>query len=77
MGGKVYVHDNTGTSRQSQLTASLRTFNYTLQCVYINTTESYSVGLKHYTPYSARTSSENTHKFMGIYMEVLIPGIIL
>ncbi len=30
----------------------------------------------HYTPYSARMSPENTHKLMGIYMEVLILGII-
>ncbi len=30
--------------------------------------------LKHYTPYSARMSPENTHKFMGLYM---ILGAIL
>ncbi len=31
----------------------------------------------HYTPYSARMSPENTHKLMGIYMEVVILGVIL
>ncbi len=30
-----------------------------------------------YTPYSARMSPEDTHKLMGLYMEVLILGVIL
>ncbi len=31
---------------------------------------------KHSTLYSARMSPENTHKLMGLYMEVLIVGNI-
>ncbi len=36
-----------------------------------------SVLLKHYTPYGTRMSPENTHKLMGLYMEVLILSITL
>ncbi len=31
--------------------------------------------LYHLTPYSARMSLENTHNFMGFYMEVLTLGV--
>ncbi len=33
-------------------------------------------GFKHYTPYSACMSPENTHKLMGSYMEVLILDVL-
>ncbi len=35
-----------------------------------------TVGI-HYTPYSTRISPENPRRLMGIYMEVLILGVIL